>query len=159
MRVRVIGIGTPHGDDAAGLAAVAALQAGGLPAGVDATTCQRPGLDLPSALAGVQAAVLIDAMCSDDAPGQVARLSRAELPRLRAVSSHGLGVAEGLALAEALGRAPAHLELLGVTLGRAAGPRLSAAARQGAERAATLARELAAALARRPAALAEDADA
>ena len=41
MRVRVIGIGTPFGDDGAGLAVVEALREAGLPEGIDAVTSRQ----------------------------------------------------------------------------------------------------------------------
>jgi len=143
VRVRVIGIGTPHGDDAAGLAVVDALRRAGLPRDVDATTCMRPGVDLPQVLGNVPAAVLVDAMRSGRPPGSVARLGRSALPRRRALSAHGLGVAEGLALAEALGWQPERLELVGVEAGDAAGDVLSTAVEHGLGHAVELVRRLA----------------
>lgn len=142
MRVRVIGVGTPHGDDAAGPAVVDALRAAGLPRGVDATTCARPGLDLPEALDGACAVVLVDAMRSGGTPGRVARVALDELPHLRAVSSHGLGVAEGLALSRALGRCPARVEIVGIEAAAGEGARLSPPVRRGVSRAAELVRTL-----------------
>jgi hydrogenase maturation protease len=116
--VRVIGIGTARGDDAAGLAVVEALRAQGLPPGADALACERPLPDLLDALAGARAAVLVDATRSGAAPGSVRRLARAELAAARAASSHGLGVAEALALAEALRGLPP-LALIGIEAGGA----------------------------------------
>lgn len=142
MRIRLIGVGTPHGDDAAGPAVIEALVAAGLPAGVAATTCARPGLDLPEALSGAQAAVLVDAMRSGRSPGSVARVPRDQLGRLRSLSSHGLGVAEGLALAEALGRCPPRIEVVGIEGDRHEGDELSPAVRRGVARAASMVREM-----------------
>jgi len=142
VRVRLIGVGTPHGDDAAGPAVVEALIAAGLPEGVAATTCARPGLDLPDVLRGAQAAVLVDAMRSGRRPGSVARVAADRLGALRPLSSHGLGVAEGLALAEALGRCPARVEVVGIEGECRDGDGLSPAVRRGVGRAASLVRAL-----------------
>jgi hydrogenase maturation protease len=65
--------------------------------------------------------VVVDATRSGEAPGTVRRLPRAA-PALRApASSHALGVSQALALAEALGRAPRRLELVGVEAGDGTG--------------------------------------
>jgi hydrogenase maturation protease len=138
----VIGVGTPHGDDAAGLALAARLEAAGLPEGVRAVSCQRPGVDLPDVLAGADAAVLVDAMRSGRPPGSVARLAPDALPVLRSVSSHGLGVADGLALAEALGRRPRRLALVGIEAVGSEGDALSPEVRGALDVAAVLVRSL-----------------
>lgn len=144
MRVRVIGVGTPHGDDAAGAEAARRLARGDLPAGVEVQTCERPGPELAEALARADAAIVVDAMLSAATPGGVRRVAPEELRRARHTSSHGFGVAEALALAQALGGSPAHLELLGIEVEAArsapdAG--LSPAAERGVRRAVALLRE------------------
>lgn len=143
----MIGIGTAHGDDAAGLAVIEALCADGLPDGVETRLCGNPGIDLASALHGANAAVLVDAMRSGAVPGSVERLAADALPRLGALSSHGLGVCEGLALAAALGRSPQRLELIGIEAANARGPGLSPAMRRGVRDATALVRRLAGELA------------
>lgn len=114
MRVRVIGIGTRRGDDAAGLAVIESLAARDLPPGTRVATCERPLPDLLDLLADADAAVLVDAARGSGAAGSARRVGRAELARWAATSSHGFGVAQVLALAEALGRAPGRLELVAV---------------------------------------------
>ena len=114
MNVRVIGIGTPHGDDAAGLEAVALLGEQGLPPGVSPCSCQRPGVDLPEVLRGADAAVLVDAMRSGRPLGSVRQLSLEVLRRASGLSSHAMGVGEGLALARALERCPERVALVGI---------------------------------------------
>jgi hydrogenase maturation protease len=142
----VVGIGTGRGDDAAGLAAAEALSRRALPAGVSVHRCERPVPDLLDALEGADAAIVVDAARTGAAPGSVQRLARGELARALRPSSHALGVADALALAEALGRAPARIEVLGVELGDAGGsaltPAVSAAAREAAETALAIATEL-----------------
>lgn len=153
MRVRVIGVGTRRGDDAAGLLAAERLAGSMLPRGVSVSLCERPGSDLVDALEGADAVVLVDATCSGRPPGTVRRLSADELAPDRGVSSHALGVAEALALAEALGRRPARVEVIGIEAGasRDGGP--SPAVQGAVAEASTLAGELAGALSAGPAAL------
>jgi hydrogenase maturation protease len=117
VRIHLIGIGTGHGDDAAGLRVAEALAATPLPPGVAVRACARPLPDLLDALEGADAAVIVDAARTGAAPGCVRRLAREDLALARPASSHGLGVAQVLQLAEALGRAPARVELLGVEIG------------------------------------------
>jgi hydrogenase maturation protease len=140
----VVGIGTGRGDDGAGLAAAEALSRRALPPGVSVHRCERPVPDLLDALEGADAAILVDAARTGAAPGRVQRLARGELARALRPSSHALGVADALALAEALGRAPARIEVLGVELGDAGGPALTPAASAGVREAAETALALAA---------------
>lgn len=114
MRVHVIGIGTAHADDAVGLAVADLLAASVLPEDVVVLRCARPLPDLLDALDGADAAVLVDAARTGGAPGSIQRLRPGDLARLRSPSSHGLGVAQALALAVALGRAPARVELVAI---------------------------------------------
>jgi hydrogenase maturation protease len=114
VRVVVIGVGTGHGDDAAGLAVADALAGRALPLGVEVRRCERPLPDLLDALAGAEAAIVVDALPPARAPGRVRRVARAELLGGAPASSHGLGVASALALAASLGRAPERIELLGI---------------------------------------------
>lgn len=147
MRVHLIGVGTGHGDDAAGLAVAEALAALPLPPGVAVHRCARPLPDLLDALEGADAAVIVDAARTGAVPGRVRRIPREDLARLPSASSHGLGLAQALRLAEALGRAPARVELLAVEIaapetGRSLSPRVRRAVPRAAERALDLVREL-----------------
>lgn len=116
MRIRVIGVGTPRGDDAAGLAAAALVARGALPPGVGVRTCSRPAPDLVDALADADAVVILDATSPRGAPGRVRRLARDEIARAPRTSTHGLGVVEALELGEALGRGPHRVELIGIEM-------------------------------------------
>jgi hydrogenase maturation protease len=135
VRIRVIGVGSPHGDDAVGLATLEGLT-GRLPAAVELRRCEGPALDLLDALDGADAAILIDATRSGRAPGEVHCPAPEGLREPRALSSHGIGVAQALALAHSLGRAPSRLALVGVEAGPLGGAELSPAARRGAAEAA-----------------------
>jgi hydrogenase maturation protease len=146
VRIRLIGVGTARGDDAAGLAAAERLAATPLPPGVEVAACERPA-DLPELLADADAALLIDALAPAGQPGRVRTVGREELARAGRLSSHALGVAEGLALAEALGRSPARVEILGIEAERSQGDSLSEAVRRGVDEAVAQARARVAALA------------
>ena len=136
-RVRVIGCGNPDvGDDAVAFVALrqarAALEA--IP-GVEVVGAATP-LALVHLLEGVDAAVVVDAVrtpLGGRAPGELVRVEAGAegLPvEVRSsLSSHGLGLAEAIGLAAALGERP-RIVLLGVEAADAiAGHGLSPAVR------------------------------
>jgi hydrogenase maturation protease len=110
MRRIVVGIGNPQrGDDAAGRAA-AQLLSRTLPADVSVEESDGEATSLLAALDGVAAAFLIDACVSGASAGTIHRFDLADgrlPPAVSRVSSHGLGLAEALELARALGQLPA----------------------------------------------------
>jgi len=117
--LRIIGIGSPFAGDRFGIDAIEILRT--LPEltilGCDVEWCalDRPGAGLIEQLRGAEAVLLIDAMQSGSEPGAVRRLSLADLLQQTAVpSSHQLGVAESLALAQALGELPPQLLIYGI---------------------------------------------
>ncbi len=146
MRVHVIGVGTRRGDDVAGLAVAEALAARPLPSGIEVHLCERPIPDLLDALEGAEAAVIVDASRTGAAPGSLRRVARGALARTWPASSHGLGVAQALSLAAALGRAPARIEVLAIEAGtrdRATlSPAVAGALGAAAEHALAIAREI-----------------
>jgi hydrogenase maturation protease len=121
MSTRVIGVGSPFGDDRAGWEVAAALEAAlgseGAPLPrVDIRACDRPGAALVQWLAGVQHVVIVDAALSPGSPvGSVRWLAEGELEARRAASSHGFGLAEAVALARALGDASSHVSVLAIS--------------------------------------------
>jgi hydrogenase maturation protease len=117
MRIHVIGIGSRHGDDAAGLRVADALCSAPLPEHVSIHLCERPLPDLLDALESADAAVLVDAARSGAVPGCVRRVAPDELATISSASSHGLGVAHALALARDLGRAPRRIEVVAIEIG------------------------------------------
>jgi hydrogenase maturation protease len=139
----VIGIGTGRGDDAAGLAAAEALAVRKLPPGVSVHRCERPVPDLLDALEGAEAAILVDAARTGATPGSVMRLARGDLARALCASSHALGVADALRLAELLGRAPSRIEVVAIEIAEVHAPELTAAGRAAAGEAAEAALEIA----------------
>jgi hydrogenase maturation protease len=113
--IRIIGVGSPFGDDAAGLEAGRAL-ADSPPPGCEVRVEDRPGASLVDLVSGVEAAIVLDAVASDAAPGTLHDLPLEDAGRFHAalVSSHDLGVGAALALARALGRMPRRGRFLGV---------------------------------------------
>lgn len=142
-RVRVLGIGSPSGDDQAGWLVVDVLRG----YGIDAGKLDRPGATLVSVLADVEHVILVDAMQGGGGPGQIRRFERHDWRGYRqGLSSHGFGVLDALSLAEALGSLPPRLELYGIEIGSAdpgtaAGEAVQAAAQKLAARIATSLRE------------------
>lgn len=104
-RPLLIGVGTAYaGDDAAGLA-VAERTRGPF----DVALASGVAADLVARMEGRDDVLIVDACRSGAAPGMVHRLEvgRDPLPGwLAGVSSHGMGVAEAVGLAKALGILP-----------------------------------------------------
>jgi hydrogenase maturation protease len=121
MRLALIGIGSPFGDDTLGWQLVDALSARGLRLagwGISFSKADRPGPSLLDRLQGQDAAIIIDAMHAGGSPGGVRLVQRDELEANGSLlSGHALGVAETLALGKKLGMLPPRLEILGVEMG------------------------------------------
>jgi len=119
MSVRILGIGSPLGDDQAGWLTVDALLENGFDQGKVAKL-DRPGANLIPLLEGVPWVILVDAMQSGGQPGWVHRFDREDWPRYGSgLSSHGFGVLEALTLAQTLGSLPPRLDLYGIEIGSA----------------------------------------
>jgi hydrogenase maturation protease len=119
-RLRVLGIGSPSGDDQAGWLVVDALLAAGVQGidGVAVAKLDRPGANLIPLLQEAPWVILIDAMQSGEAAGTVRRFDQQDWPAYcGGLSSHGLGVPAALALARELGSLPARLDLYGIEMG------------------------------------------
>jgi hydrogenase maturation protease len=123
--VRIIGIGSPHGDDRIGWEVIEALRGLGTlrrfgPAAIGVDCCDRPGGRLIPLLADADFGILIDAMRSGLPPGTVRRLTPDEVARAElapgALSCHGFGLGQALALARTLGTLPSRLAVFGVEL-------------------------------------------
>jgi hydrogenase maturation protease len=106
----VVGLGNAfRGDDAAGLAVARAL-------GDDPRVIAHDGepIDLLDAWDGADEAILVDAARSGAPPGMIHRLDGLAAPAGVGGSTHLLGLAETLALARTLGRAPARVTVYGI---------------------------------------------
>lgn len=123
--VRIIGVGSPFGPDALGLAAAERLRADGLtkdyPYGwVSVEVCDRCGVGLLEEIRDAGLAILIDAASFGATPGHIRRFGERDIECTESVtSSHGLGVAEVLALSRSLDALPPKLILYGIEIGQA----------------------------------------
>ena len=112
MKPLVIGVGNDFaGDDAAGRLVARALERA---EGVDVLETHGAAADIVTMMEGRDRVVIVDACTSGAAPGTLHRLDAVagDLPGwLRSVSSHGIGVAEAVALARLLGTLPPRVEV------------------------------------------------
>ncbi len=123
MRIVVVGLGNVlASDDAVGVRVIQGLATRGLPAGVQLVEANTPGLDLIPLLLDADRAILVDALCSGEAPGTISRLGGEELHRApwHSLSGHGLGVLEALELGRLLypARMPREVVLIGIEVER-----------------------------------------
>ena len=118
--IRIIGIGSPFGDDQLGWYVADALKHSCY---LDHLSQQqlsyiktdRPGAGLVELLRGADLVILIDAMESGEPPGTVRRFEDNEIENAaNPLSSHGFGVASALALAQALNDITARIILYGI---------------------------------------------
>ena len=113
----MIALGNPlRGDDGAGPAVLHALE-GRVPDGVRLARCGGDPAELLDLLDGAERVVIVDAVRTGAPPGALHRLDAAAGPlpaRSAGHSTHGLGLADGLELARALGRLPASALVVGI---------------------------------------------
>jgi hydrogenase maturation protease len=107
----VVGIGNPdRGDDAAGRAVLRLLR-DTPPDGVELVEQAGEATALLACLEGASTAFLVDACSSGAHAGTVQRFDVGRKPLPQAVfglSTHGIGLAEAIELARALGQLPSH---------------------------------------------------
>lgn len=115
--ILILGVGNPlRRDDGAGPAVVRRL-AGRLPPGVEARRLSGEALELMAAWQGAGSVLVVDAVSSGAAAGTLHRLDATAGPlpaTLTSASSHGLGAAQAVELARALGRLPERLVFYGI---------------------------------------------
>lgn len=110
----VVGLGSPHGDDRLGWAAIDGLRPH-LPAGVSAQKVSG-GLGLLEWLEGQEEAIILDASTPSGQPGSIRVFEwpsddiAASAPR----NTHGPGLVDALRLAEALGRLPRRVRIIAI---------------------------------------------
>jgi hydrogenase maturation protease len=113
----IIGIGSPVAGDDLGWLAIDWLHNAGFDRHADLVTLDRPGTALLEHMQPGSRVILIDAMDADLAPGTIRELRLEDLIlRARPASGHDLGLAETLALAQALGLLPQRLHIIGVQM-------------------------------------------
>ncbi len=120
LRTIVVGIGNPdRGDDGAGRSVAERLR-GTLPDHVEIAELGGEATSLLALLQGAGAAFLIDACVSHAEPGTVQRfdVTRRPLPQAAfRLSTHGLGLADAVELARALGQLPASCVVYAIEAG------------------------------------------
>jgi hydrogenase maturation protease len=113
----VLGLGNPlRSDDGIGPAVIEWLQAHDLPSGAVVIDGGTRGLELILTLADCRRALIVDAAEIGRAPGEWERLTP-DLIRPKdgpTISLHAAGLAEALALGEALGALPEEVVIFGV---------------------------------------------
>ena len=136
-RIRVVGLGNAWaGDDAVGLVAAERLQRLA-PAGVEVLQMEMPDCQIFEGIGANDHLIVVDACLDESPPGTVHELGLEELTSLplRHCSSHGMGLADWLAMAEAMGEETGRLHLYAVSIGQTAlGEPLSAETEQAVER-------------------------
>ena len=121
-RVRILGIGSPSGDDQAGWLVVDALRAAGLGNAPEwiIDKLDRPGANLIPLLQDADHVILVDAMQGGGAAGTFRHFDRADWPAYPGgLSTHGFGVLGALGLARELGSLPPRLDLYGIEIASA----------------------------------------
>lgn len=118
-RIIVLGLGNVlTGDDAVGPTVVRTLAAGWtVPGTVELVDAGTPGMDLASLLAEVDAAIVVDSVLGDAAPGTVRLYDRETLvgrPLQPRTSPHAPGLAETLLALEFQDLGPSRVLLVGV---------------------------------------------
>lgn len=114
---RIIGIGSPVVGDDLGWRAIEALREAGMGRHAELLSLDRPGTVLLDYLDPDGRVILIDAMEAGLFPGNIRELELDDLiSNALAPSSHDFGVAETLALAQAVGSLPQCLHLLGLQM-------------------------------------------
>lgn len=113
--LRVIGVGSPFGADRLGWALIERLRNDAELSrrqALDLLKADRPGSALIEMMQGADHVILVDALRGGHRPGEVLWLSPGALDRESGLySSHGFGLADALALGEALGALPGRIDI------------------------------------------------
>jgi hydrogenase maturation protease len=114
--IRVVGIGSPFGDDQAGWRVIELLR-DSLAEPVELIALDRPGAALVNWMQGTEHLIVIDALSPQGAPGRVRQIDPdAELVSTGAPSSHALQLADAIRLAGVLGFRPPQLDVYGIEI-------------------------------------------
>lgn len=117
--IRVIGIGSPFGNDNIGWRVIEYMRqhrsVEQLPEAIALIESDRPGVNLISQFAGAKCVVLVDAILTADRHGDVIQLDREQLINShRVISSHDLDMAAAITLAATLHSLPDTLYIIGL---------------------------------------------
>jgi hydrogenase maturation protease len=112
---KVIGIGSPFGQDTLGWQAVTLLQTMCSEMPVEYIISDRPGLELLNHINGIEHVILVDAIDDEKQTGRIVTLTIDDLQaRRHSLSSHAFGVGEALSLGHVLAILPRHIILFGI---------------------------------------------
>ncbi len=132
--IRIIGLGSPFGDDRAAWHVIQRLQ-DRVSSDVAAVALDRPGAALVNWFTDAEQVILIDAVAGIEPPGRILEID--DLTALQdsgRFSSHQLDLAATLELAETLGTLPHELSLYGIAVGQPDMETLRDSVAAGAER-------------------------
>jgi hydrogenase maturation protease len=115
----VAGIGSPFGADQLGWQVIETLESDpGIFDCCDLLKLDRPGADLVATIQRYARVILVDAVQSDQPRGTFVQLDTELISQQASgLSSHNFGVAEAVALAQAMQRLPEQLMLFGLVVG------------------------------------------
>ncbi len=115
--IKVLGIGSPFGEDQAGWKVAESLMAECAHLPVIIEIHDRPEIRLIELMNGAKTVFLIDAIKSNDKIGTIHRLHNNEILTLdNQLSTHNIGVAQALELGKALNALPDNIILYGITI-------------------------------------------
>lgn len=117
--IRILGVGSPFGDDRLGWEAADFLETALVRRHrqISIERCDRPGAELLQLMKNARAVIVIDAMKGGCKPGTIKRIEPTLLYRSFGLSNHSFGVAEALELAQVLGELPEELVIFGIEAG------------------------------------------
>ncbi len=131
IRIHIVGLGSPHGDDRLGWVAVGALRRSAVLTALPEQTltiekCDQPGTGLLQGLEGSNMLIVIDAVAAGTTAGTLHRLSRDRVGSATgALSSHGFGLAAVLELGRVIGCLPPQVVVFGLEIADTTGEVLS----------------------------------
>jgi hydrogenase maturation protease len=110
----VVGLGSSHGDDRLGWAAIDALRPR-LPAGTSARKASG-GLELLECLEGQDEVIILDASTPGGQPGSIRVFDwpSSDIVASAPSNTHDLGLVDALRLADALGRLPSRVRIIAI---------------------------------------------
>ena len=125
-RIKIIGIGSPFGNDQLGWQVVDRLE-NTMPGQVENNKfpkrqlsfihSDRPGIRLLELLKDTEIAILVDAVDNKECAGQILQFEQNQLISADcSLSSHDIGVSEVLSLAQALDELPQEIVLFGIAV-------------------------------------------
>ncbi len=121
MKRAILGVGSPFGEDRVGWVVIDKIeqqlsQTKKANPDVVIEKCDRPGLSLIEKIKTVDHLIMIDAVKSQHEHGKIHELSLADLSTQTLFSTHGFGVANALALADALNLLPQKTIIYGIEI-------------------------------------------